>query len=104
MPVAAGLIAERKTWKEKGPFNLGRWSKPNAVIGIVGGIVLAITGFFPPNDKVFYLTIAMIVVMVILWFAVVRTRFAGIPQGDDIARRQKAIAEIEARYTDSSAD
>ncbi len=66
MPVAAGFFAEGGLWKEKGPFNLGTWSKPNAVIAVVGGIVLAITGFFPPNEKVFYLTIGMVVVMVIL--------------------------------------
>ncbi len=104
MPIAAGFFAEGKVWKEKGPFNLGAWSKPNAVIAVLGGIVLAITGFFPPNEKVFYLTAAMVVVMVVLWYAVERNRFEGVPEGDKIKQLQKTIAEIEAKYDGSPAD
>lgn len=98
MPIAAGIFAEGKSWKEKGPFNLGAWSKPNAILSVLGAIMLAITGFFPPNERVFYLTVAMVVIMVVLWFAVERNRFEGVPTGEKIKARQKLIAEIEARY------
>jgi amino acid transporter len=98
MPIAAGFLAEGKTWTEKGPFNLGGFSKINAVLAVVVGIVLAITGFFPPNEKVFYLTVAMVVVMVILWYALERNRFEGVPEGDKIAERQKLIADIEKKF------
>jgi len=98
MPVAAGLMAEGKVWKEKGPFNLGTLSKPNAIVAIVSAIVLAITGCFPPYEKVFYLTVALIVVLPILWFAFERNRFEGIPEGDKITQRQKMIAEVEKKY------
>lgn len=104
MPIAAGFLAEGRTWKQKGPFNLGAWSRPNAILAVLGGIMLAITGFFPPNEKVFYLTVAMVVVMVILWYAVERKRFEGVPQGERIAERQKLIAEIEAKFEKSGAD
>ena len=104
MPIAAGFFAEGKTWKEKGPFNLGAWSKPNAVFAVLGGVVLAITGFFPPNQQVLYLTVALIVVMPIMWFAFVRNRFAGVPEGDKIRERQKMITEIESKFGDASAD
>jgi amino acid transporter len=104
MPIAAGFLAEGKTWKEKGPFNLGAWSKPNAIFAVVGGIVLAITAAIPPNQQVGYLTVALIVVLPILWYAFIRTRFEGVPEGDKIKERQKMIAEVEAKYTDSSAD
>ena len=104
MPVAAGLLAEGRTWKEKGPFNLGRWSRPIAIGAVISAILLAIAGFFPPSDKVFYLTIGMIVVMVAVWFAVENMRFQGVPKGDKIIERQSMIAEIEKRYEDSSAD
>jgi len=100
MPIAAGLLAEGKTWKEKGPFNLGAWSKVNAVVAVLGGIVLAITGFFPPNQQVFYLTVALVIVMPILWYGFVRNRFEGVPEGEKIAQRQKMIAEIEKKYVD----
>ncbi len=68
MPVAAGLLAEGTAkWKEKGPFNLGGLSKPNAVLAIIFGVTLAITGFFPPNEKVYYFTIFSVVAMLGLW-------------------------------------
>ena len=101
MPIAAGFFAEGTAkWQEKGPFNLGGFSKINAVIAVVGGIVLAITGFFPPNEKVFYLTVAMFILMPILWYAFVRNTFEGVPEGDKIKQNQAKIAEIEAQYKD----
>ncbi len=97
MPTAAGLLAEGKTWTQKGPFNLGRWSKPAAVVAVIGGLILAWTGFQPPNEKVLYLLIGMLIVMAIFWYAVENKRFQGPPTGDRIKQRQKSIAEIEAR-------
>jgi len=97
MPVAAGLLAEGKTWNHKGPFNLGAFSKPVAILAIVGGLILAWTGFQPPNDKVLYVGVGLAVVMAIFWFAVERKRFAGPPTGEKIAARQTEIAEIEAK-------
>ncbi len=100
-PVVAGFFAEGTAkWPEKGPFNLGAFSKPLAIISVIGGFVLAITGFQPPNEKVFYLTVAMVIVMAILWFAFENKRFQGPPTGDRIKERQKKIAEIEAQYKD----
>ncbi len=99
MPIAAGLLAEGgPKWREKGPFNLGGLSKANAVFAIIFGIVLAITGFFPPNQQVFYVTIAMVIIMPIIWYAFERNRFEGVPEGDKIAQRQKMIAEVEKKY------
>jgi amino acid transporter len=68
MPIAAGLLAEGTAkWKEKGPFNLGSLSKPNAVLAIIFGLTLAFTGFFPPNEKVYYFTIIFVVALFGLW-------------------------------------
>lgn len=68
MPIAAGLLAEGGAkWKEKGPFNLGGLSKPNAVLAIIFGITLAVSGFFPPNEKVFYFTIVFVVALFAFW-------------------------------------
>jgi amino acid transporter len=92
MPVAAGL-----TWNHKGPFDLGAFSKPVAILAIVGGLILAWAGFQPPNEKVLYVGVALAVVMVVFWFAVERKRFEGPPTGEKIAARQSEIAEIEAK-------
>jgi amino acid transporter len=68
MPIAAGLRAEGgPKWPEKGPFNLGGFSKPNAIVAIIFGFVLAITGFFPPNEKVLYFTLLLVVTLLALW-------------------------------------
>ncbi len=104
MPVAAGIWAEGKTWKEKGPFNLGALSKPNAILAVVGGLILAWTGFQPPNQKVLYVTVGLVVVLVVLWYGLERRRFAGPPTGDQIAARQGSIAKIEAELEKGAAD
>ncbi len=98
MPVAAGLLAEGKSWREKGPFNLGVFSKPIAVLAILGGLILAWVGFQPPNEKVLYLTIGLILVLIVLWFSLERNRFEGPPTGEKIVARQEKIAVIEAEF------
>lgn len=97
MLIAAGLLVEGKTWTHKGPFNLGALSKPIAILAIVGALVLAWVGMQPPNEKVFYVGVGLVVVMLVFWLAVERRRFEGPPTGERIARRQAEIAEIEAR-------
>ena len=68
MPIAAGLLAEGTAkWKEKGPFNLGGFSKANAVLAVIFGVTLAISGFFPPNEKVFYFTLIFVVTLLGFW-------------------------------------
>ena len=100
IPVIAGFFAEGKTWTEKGPFNLGGLSKPIALVATLGVVVLTITGFVPPYSRVLYLTIAMVVILPIVWFAGINKSFEGVPQGAKIKERQKMIAEIEAKYKD----
>jgi hypothetical protein len=102
MPIAAGFFAEGgPKWPTKGPFNLGGYSKINAVIAVIFGIVLAITGFFPPNEKVFYFTVGLLIVLPIIWFVFGESkRFEGVPEGDRIVQAQSKIAEIEAQYKD----
>ena len=90
MPIAAGFLQKvDRNGRRKGPFNLGAFSKINAVIAVLSGVVLAITGFFPPNEKVFYLTIGMVIVMPILWYGFERNRFEGVPEGDKITSTRR---------------
>jgi amino acid transporter len=96
MPIAAGLLAEGKTWTHKGPFHLGVFSKPVAVLAIVGAVILAWVGMQPPNEKVLYVGIGLVVVMAVFWFAVERRRFEGPPTGERILARQAEIEAIEA--------
>ncbi len=80
MPIAAGFLAEGKSWKHKGPFSLGGFSKVLAVLAVIGGAFVQFIGMKPPNEKVFYLMIAMLVVMAVFWFMFgERNRFKGPP-------------------------
>lgn len=95
MPVAAGILAEGKTWTKKGPFKLGGLSKPFAVIAILGALLLFFIGVQPPNNLLINYTIGLLILMAILWFGVARKRFPGPPIGDVIAQRQALIAAEE---------
>ena len=80
MPIAAGILAEGKTWNHKGPFDLGGMSKLIGVLAVVGGGFLVVVGVQPPNEKVLYVTIAMLVVMAVFWFVLgEKNRFKGPP-------------------------
>jgi amino acid transporter len=80
MPTAAGIFAEGKTWTHKGPFNLGGLSKIIASLAVVGGGFLVFVGIQPPNEKVLYLTLAMLAVMALFWFVFgEKKRFKGPP-------------------------
>ena len=108
MPIVAGFFAEGKSWTTYGPFRLGGLSKLFAVIVMVGTVVVVIAGhvFVPsiaadPVAKTHfvpglaYYSIGLLVFFGVLWFGVENKRFKGPPIGEEIAKRQAAIAERE---------
>jgi hypothetical protein len=55
-------------------------SKFIGVLAVVGGGFLVVVGVQPPNEKVLYVTIAMLAVMAIFWFVLGESkRFKGPP-------------------------
>ena len=95
MPVAAGLLAEGRTWTRFGPFRLGALSKPFAVITTLGAIGLLVAGIQPPNDALVTYGLGMLALLLVGWFALERRRFPGPPVGAVIERRQAEIAAEE---------
>lgn len=110
MPVAAGMLAEGKTWTEFGPFRLGAWSKPFAILTVIGVVILAYAGTQPPfnpiilplfPDLVFPLNqltnplIFLAVALALGWFLSENKRFKGPPIGEEIKKRQADIAARE---------
>jgi amino acid transporter len=99
MPIGAGLLAEGKSWTKKGPFDLGVWSKPIAVLAIIGGAILAFVGFQPPYELVGYFLAALVVALIVVWYAFERSRFAGPPLTDAAVKaRQAEIAAAETAF------
>lgn len=97
MPIAAGLLAEGKSWTKKGPFDLGGLSKPIAVLAIIGGLILAFVGFQAPYQLVGQFLAVVIVVLVVVWFAFEKNRFPGPPLTEEAVKaRQAEIAREEA--------
>ncbi|MBX9630555.1 MAG: amino acid permease [Burkholderiales bacterium] len=96
LPIAAGLRAEiNGKWTAKGPFQLGAASKLVSVLAIIGCALLIFVGVQPPNEKVGYLIVGLLVAMAIFWIAMESRRFQGPPIGDMIAKRQAEIAAAE---------
>ncbi len=97
MPIGAGILAEGKSWTKKGPFNLGVWSKPVALLAVIGGGVLAFVGFQPPYDLVGEFLAGAIVLLIVIWFVYERKRFPGPPLTEEAVKaRQAEIAREEA--------
>jgi amino acid transporter len=97
IPIGAGIFAEGRTWTKKGPFDLGAFSKPIALLAVIGGAVLAFVGFQPPYDLVGKFLAGAIVVLIVVWFAFEKRRFAGPPLTPEaVAARQAEIAREEA--------
>jgi hypothetical protein len=98
MPILAGLFAEGKSWTEFGPFRLGAFSKPLALISTLGGGVIIYIGTRAPNGILVNYLIGLLVLLAIIWFGVARTRFPGPPIGDRevAARSEEIFAEEKA--------
>ena len=95
MPIGAGLMVYGKSWTKMGPWNLGGTFQIVAAGAIVGFLLIFGIGIQPPNDKALYLTVGMVVLLAIAWFAFERNRFTGPPTGESIAARQAEIARAE---------
>jgi amino acid transporter len=102
MPVAAGFFAEGRSWTRKGPFQLGAWSKPLALLTVIGAALLYVIGVQPPNGDLLTYTGGLLALMAVLWFGIARRRFPGPPVGDAIAKRRAGIGAAESVVGEAS--
>jgi amino acid transporter len=79
IPTAIGLVTFGRSWTHMGPWTLGRWFRPLAVVCIAWCGVLIVVGVQPPNDKALWILVGLIAALVIFWFAHQRRTFAGPP-------------------------
>ncbi len=81
LPTAIGVVAYGRWWTTMGPWHLGRWFRPLAVVSVIGCGGLIVIGMQPPNEKAAYVVVGMAAVLAVLWFAVARKKFPGPPHG-----------------------
>lgn len=79
LPTVFDLLAYQRTWLLMGPWQLGGWYRPLAVISIIGSVGLIIIGVQPPNEQTVIVVGGFAVALVFGWFAFARKRFPGPP-------------------------
>ncbi|MFO0936384.1 MAG: amino acid permease [Gemmataceae bacterium] len=83
LPTAIGLVAYQRWWTELGPWHLGMWFRPLAVVSTLGCLGLIVIGMQPPNEKVIGVVFGMLIVLLVVWFAYARRHFPGPPPWHD---------------------
>ncbi len=79
LPTFLGLCAYGRSWTVMGPWSLGHWYRPLAVICIIGGIAIYIIGVQPPNQLALWVTLGTVALMAAVWFGGLRQSFLGPP-------------------------
>ena len=97
LPLVAGLFAYGTAkWPTPGPWAMSAGVyKLVTVLSVIGMGIILFIAVAPPNGRVLYVVLGFLVLALVLWFAVENRRFQGPPVGDQIAKRQAAIAAAE---------
>ena len=91
LPTALGAWAYGRTWTAMGPWDLGRWYRPLAVLSVAGCAALIVIGMQPPNERSVWVVGGTALVLAAAWFGVARHRFPGPPQAalDELRKRSR---------------
>jgi amino acid transporter len=95
VPTALGLWAFGRTWTELGPWHLGRWYRPLAVLCVFGCVGLIILGMQPPNEQAAWVVGGVTLALAAGWFLGARHHFPGPPHGVLTLQRRVEIAAAE---------
>ncbi|MBI2807162.1 MAG: amino acid permease [Planctomycetes bacterium] len=93
LPIGLGCLAHGRSWTRMGPWQLGVWYRPFALISILGCAGLIALGFQPPNEIAIYVVGFMTLALIVMWTLFARHRFAGPPHG---VLSQHRLDEIHA--------
>ncbi len=102
VPTAIGLLAHGRWWTTFGPWHLGLWFRPLAVVSLAGCAGLIVVGMQPPNEAAAVVVGGVVAVLVVGWFAVARRTFPGPPHGVLTAHQRDAIRAAEAAVHQNS--
>lgn len=95
IPTFLGWLAHGTRWTQMGPWHVGRWYRPLAVVSMVGCAALIVIGLLPPYEKAGLVLAGMIVLLAAGWFAAARRHFPGPPSGLIDKHRQAMIEQAE---------
>jgi len=79
LPTCAGLVAHGRWWTVMGPWQLGIWFKPLALLGVVGSVGVLVIGIQPPSEKAGYVVLAFMAFLLVYWLVHARKHFPGPP-------------------------
>ncbi|HAM71796.1 MAG TPA: amino acid permease [Verrucomicrobiales bacterium] len=79
LPVAAGFFAHGRTWRRMGPWHLGSFYRPLAVVATLGCLFLIVIGMQPPNEQAIWIVGGAVGLLLVVWFGLERKRFKGPP-------------------------
>jgi amino acid transporter len=79
LPTALGTWAYGRTWTVMGPWDLGRWYRPLALVSIAGCAGLVVVGMQPPNQRSAWIVGGAVLLLAGVWFGAARHRFTGPP-------------------------
>ena len=80
IPIALGFLAHGKRWTQMGPWTIGRYYRPLALVAVLGCLVLIVVGVQPPNQQALWIVGGALGLTALVWFGVERRRFQGPPQ------------------------
>ena len=80
LPTVAGFFAHGRTWTAMGPWHLGRWYKPLAVVSVLFCVFLIVIGMQPPNQQAVWILGGAVGLLAVVWFGLERKRFPGPPR------------------------
>ncbi|HEY7315171.1 MAG TPA: amino acid permease [Gemmataceae bacterium] len=79
LPAALSLRAYGRTWTRMGPWHIGRWYRPLALLSVLGCGLLIVIGVQPPNDIAVWIVGGCVAVLVVAWWGGMGRRFPGPP-------------------------
>ncbi len=79
LPILAGFFVHGRSWKIMGPWHLGIWFKPLALLSTIASVGIVYIGIQPPNEKAGYAVLALTIFLVAFWFTFAKYHFKGPP-------------------------
>src|SRR5262249_50203953 len=79
LPTALSLRAYGRAWTRMGPWHLGRWYRPLALLCVLGCGLLIVVGIQPPNDIALWIVGGCVLMLAMLWWGYMARHFPGPP-------------------------